>query len=73
MIITGEIKEVSKTSFTVGEKLVHQQLIRVEYTFYRYFTPVYQCLGGIGFDVLCQCLCRAGRAQYCADLLLADL
>ena len=40
MIITGEIKEVSKTSFTVGEKLVHQQLIRVEYTFYRFVTTI---------------------------------
>lgn len=40
MVITGEIKEVSKTSFTVGEKVVVQQIIRVEYNFYRFVTTI---------------------------------
>lgn len=40
MVITGEIKEVSKTSFTIGEKIVQQKIIRVEYTFYRFVTTI---------------------------------
>ena len=40
MVITGEIKEVSKTSFTIGEKVVVQQIIRVEYNFYRFITTI---------------------------------
>nr|WP_297308691.1 hypothetical protein [uncultured Flavobacterium sp.] len=40
MVITGEIKEVSKTSFTIGQKVVVQQIIRVEYNFYRFVTTI---------------------------------
>lgn len=40
MIITGEIKEVSTTSYKIGEKIVNQQMILVEYSFYRFVTTI---------------------------------
>jgi len=40
MIITGEIKEVSATSYTKDNKVINQKLIRIEYDFYRFVTTI---------------------------------
>lgn len=40
MIITGEIKEVKSTSYTIGEKVINQKIILVEYNFYRFVTTI---------------------------------